>query len=150
MTQDDMYMHIAEEHERDMELADTRRPQTNKVEFRRFIDRWPKPVGDLQTIAAKITTPSGKRFLVVLHEKSTLEGWDSLEIQRLDENGDIVVQNEEGETISWIRDRHHDDLFASELFGELTGKYAFQIEEDSTIELEVIRHYSVKVRQERW
>lgn len=122
----------------------------NKVVFKRFIQRWPKPIGDLQTIAAYVTTPSGKHFLVALHEHSTIEGWDSLEIQRLDEHGNFILQEE---VPCWIRDRHGDDYFASELFGELTGKYAFQVEEDPAIPVEVITHRNpprVAIIEERW
>lgn len=117
----------------------------NEVEFRYYIDRWPKPVGDVVTLAAKIKTPRGKRFLVVLHEQATIERMDGLEIRRIDENGELVPGETE-EVISWIKDSYEtNDMFASELFGELTGKYAFEVKE--TVKPEVTRHSSKELRE---
>ncbi len=119
----------------------------NKVEFKYYIDRWPKPIGDKVTIAAKILTPSGKRFLVVLHSQATIEGLDALEIRRIDEDGNIVPPIEE--TVMWFKDQHADDYWASDMFGELTGKYQFQIEETMKPEIRY-HHQSPEHAAERW
>lgn len=103
----------------------------NSVDFKHYIDAWPGPIGDLFTAAAHITTPGGKCFLVVFHSKGTLEGWDLLEIRRLDANGDA-------EEITCIGDKHEDDYFASEMFGLLSGKFPYEIEE--TVKPEIIHH----------
>lgn len=103
----------------------------NKVTFHRAVDRH----GETEYISARVVTPLGNEFHIGYHPHIGADGQrDGLNFgfNGIWLDGEFIdtKPGAEGWVHSlWLEDRNQDDVFCSEMFGQLTGRYPYEVEE---------------------
>lgn len=85
----------------------------NAVTFHRAVDRR----GETEYISARVTTRYGNEYHISYTPGRGLV--DAVYIRRDDRDQAGI----------WLYDLDRDDLFSSEMFGQLTGRYPYEVEE---------------------
>lgn len=97
--------------------------QQNQVKVRRKVDRWDGLLPsdrwyETESFWAEVRTPSGRLFMVVLQVQS--DRGDSVSIYRY-AGQTWGPDSAEVPEVTWFDDLDRDDVFASDLFVQLTG-----------------------------
>lgn len=100
----------------------------NKVTFFRATDR----NGNTEWMSARVVLPDGRQFHVGYHPsvgRDGQRGGINFAYDGSWKDG-VFTECAIGENNSiWLEDRSPDDMFSSEMFADLTGKYPYEVEE---------------------
>ena len=83
---------------------------------------------EIEYMSARVVLPDGREFHVGYHPNIGADGQrDGLNFGFNGTWSDGVFTESKDTNAIWLEDLHGDDLFCSEMFGSLTGKYPYEV-----------------------